>query len=438
MIKFKNILNESLFELATSDTDYSITLAYVKIFKLLFKNMIKGEDVLKATNFIESKIGLSLEESAKIAILYKFNYQPNGDFDGVKDSQWVIPSEESLSIFQRAAGDYFNITPFAFKSFSNNTYQPIVNISMKRSARRRRNSDVDTVKVLLASNVYDIAYNKIRRNLRDEGYDYFESDFLEPFIELNDRVAMYNAEESAKEEWGNYLNKKESLKLATKEYMIEKIHLDEEYEDLKYYVEEYIADIEELKKEKQILSHKVNKLNKEIHFLTMEIEKLTDTVDYGDDEEEYYSMYEEEVSELNDKLNEYESIREELLNEIDDIETKVYEVDDELESYYEDYQWYTDDKKFKELYIEKRTELVFQEMEEYPMGYVLDSEIYLDDALNEGIIYLNEEDETIIHAAIEFYGVDDFIDGTVIINSEDATSDQFGFEDEHFYIFMSY
>lgn len=438
MIKFKNILNESLFELATSDTDYSITLAYVKIFKLLFKNMIKGEDVLKATNFIESKIGLSLEESAKIAILYKFNYQPNGDFDGVKDSQWVIPSEESLSIFQRAAGDYFNITPFAFKSFSNNTYQPIVNISMKRSARRRRNSDVDTVKVLLASNVYDIAYNKIRRNLRDEGYDYFESDFLEPFIELNDRVAMYNAEESAKEEWGNYLNKKESLKLATKEYMIEKIHLDEEYEDLKYYVEEYIADIEELKKEKQILSHKVNKLNKEIHFLTMEIEKLTDTVDYGDDEEEYYSMYEEEVSELNDKLNEYESIREELLNEIDDIETKVYEVDDELESYYEDYQWYTDDKKFKELYIEKRTELVFQEMEEYPMGYVLDSEIYIDDALNEGIIYLNEEDETIIHAAIEFYGVDDFIDGTVIINSEDATSDQFGFEDEHFYIFISY
>ena len=40
----------------------------------------------------------------------------------------------------------------------------------------------------------------------------------------------------------------------------------------------------------------------------MEIEKLTDTVDYGDDEEEYYSMYEEEVSELNFKLNDYESI----------------------------------------------------------------------------------------------------------------------------------
>ena len=342
MIKFKNILSESL-----SGTDYSITNAYVKIFKLLFKNNIKGEDVLKATNFIESKIGLSLEESAKIAILYKFNYQPNGDFDGVKDSQWVIPSEESLSIFQRAAGDYFNITPFAFKSFSEKTYQPIVNIEVSR----RNNSNVDTVKVLLASDVYDVAYNKIRRNLRDEGYEYFESDFLEPFIELNDRVAMYNAEESAKEEWGNYLTKKESLKLATKEAKIEQIHIDEENEDLKYYVEEYIADIEELKKEKQILSHKVNKLNKEIHFLSMEIEKLTDTVDYGDDEEEYYSMYEEEVSELNDRLNEYESIREELLNEIDDIETKVYEVDDELERYYEDYQWYADDKKYKELYI---------------------------------------------------------------------------------------
>lgn len=433
MIKFKTILNED-----SSGTDYSITNAYVKIFKLLFKNNIKGEDVLEASNFIQQKIGLSLEESAKIAILYKFNYKPNGDFDGVKDTQWVIPSEESLSIFQRAAGDYFNITPFVFKSFSNNSnnliYHPLVDLEVSH----RNNRNVDTVKVLLASNVFDIAYNKIKRNLRDVGYDYFESDFLETFIELNDRVAMYNAEESAKEEWYNYLNKKESLKLATKEAMIEQIHLDEEYEDLKYYVEEYIADIEELKKEKQILSHKVNKLNKEIHFITMEIEKLTDTVDYGDDEEEYYSMYEEEVSELNGRLNEYESIREELLNEIDDIETKVYEVDGELESYYEDYQWYTDDKKFKELFIEKRTELVFQEMEEYPMGYVLDSEIYIDDALNEGIIYLNEEVDTIIHAAIEFYGVNDFIDRTEIINSEDVTSDQFGFEDEHFYIFMSY
>ena len=177
MIKFRNILNED-----SSGTDYSITPAYVKIFKVLFKNNIKGLEVLKSSNFIQQKIGLSLEESAKIAILYKFNYKPNGDFGGVKDSQWVIPSEESLSIFHRAAGDYFNITPFVFTSFSNNSnshvYQPVVNITVPR----RRGSNVDTVKLLLASDVYDIAYNDIKRNLRHEGYGYFESDFLESFI----------------------------------------------------------------------------------------------------------------------------------------------------------------------------------------------------------------------------------------------------------------
>ena len=54
----------------------------------------------------------------------------------------------------------------------------------------------------------------------------------------------------AEEEWDIYLNKKESLKLAYKEEMILQIHLDEEYEDLKYYVEESTQDIEELKKEK--------------------------------------------------------------------------------------------------------------------------------------------------------------------------------------------
>jgi len=261
MIKFKNILSESV-----SGTDYSIVSAYVKIFKVLFKNNIKGEQVLKASNFIGYKIGLSLEESAKIAILYKFNYKPDGNFDGVKDSQWVIPSEESLSIYHRAVGDYFNITPFIFKSFSitsnNLFYQPLINITMKRLTRTlgRRNSDVDTVKVLLASDVYDIAFNNIKSILKYEGYEEaFDTDFLEPFIELNVESAMYNAEERAKEEWGNYLTKKESLKLVTKEEMIEQIHLDEEYEGLKYYVEEYIEEIEELKKEKQVLSHKVNK-----------------------------------------------------------------------------------------------------------------------------------------------------------------------------------
>jgi len=47
-------------------------------------------------------------------------------------------------------------------------------------------------------------------------------------------------------------------------------------------------------------------------------------------------------------------------------------------------------------------------------------------------------DETLITEAIEFYGVNSYIDGVELINSEDATSDEFGFEDEHFYIFISY
>ena len=431
MIKFRNILNEG-----SSGTDYAITPAYVKIFKVLFKNNIKGEEVLKASNFIMSKIGLSLEESAKIAILYKFNYQPNGDFDDVKDTQWVIPSEESLSMHHRAVGDYFDITPFAFVPFESttHTYQPMVNIE----SRSYQRGNVEQVRTLLASTVYDMAYDVVEREFDDEGYDYFEDGFLENFVVLNDRVAICLALYIAEEEWNNYLNKKESLKLATREEMILQIHLDEEYEDLKYYVEEYSQDIEELKKEKQVLSHKVNKLSKEIHLLTMEIEKLTDTVDYGDDEEEYYSMYEEEVSELNFKLNEYESIREELLNQIDDIETEVSEIDDELDRHYEDYQWYIDDKKFKELFIEKRSEFIFQDMEEDPLDYIWNSNFSIDDALREDMISIDVSDETLITEAIEYYGVHRFIDGREILNSEDATSDEFVFEDQHFYIFISF
>ena len=149
-------------------------------------------------------------------------------------------------------------------------------------------------------------------------------------------------------------------------------------------------------------------------------------------------MYEEEVSELNFKLNEYESIREELLNHIDDIETEVSEIDDKLDRYYEDYQWYVDDKKFKELFIEKRSELIFQDMEEDPLDYIWSSNFTIEEALHEGIISIDASDETLITEAIEYYGVNRFIDGREILNSEDATSDEFVFEDQHFYIFISF
>jgi hypothetical protein len=64
MIKFKDILNESL-----SGIDYSIIPAYVKIFKILFKNGIKGEEVPKVTTFIQEKIGLSLDESLMVIMI---------------------------------------------------------------------------------------------------------------------------------------------------------------------------------------------------------------------------------------------------------------------------------------------------------------------------------------------------------------------------------
>ena len=425
MIKFKDILNESL-----SGIDYSIIPAYVKIFKILFKNGIKGEEVPKVTTFIQEKIGLSLDESVKIAILYKFNYRPNGDYDNVKDTQWVIPSEESLSLEQRAVGDYYDITPFAFKPSKQimHRYQPLLNIK----AHNNTKNYMGHVLIFEEDVIKDMAYDEIKSSLDEEGYEFFNRSFLEPFVKLNDRVAMYNAEESAKEEWYNYLDKKGSLKLGTKEAMIEDLGLVDEYFDLKEEVEEYTKDIEDLNKEKQLLEHKSNKLYQNIHIISMEIEKLSDTVDYGDDEQEYYSMYDEDISELNEKLNRYESTHEELRNQIDDIQTELYKLESQLEDVYEDYEIYNNDEEFKDLFIERRTEVIFQDMEDDIISYIWDSGYDIHGAIEEDIVYIEDEDK-IIWEAIEYDGPVHFLSF-----SRSSFSDWFDFEGSYFYIIVEY
>ena len=425
MIKFKDILNESL-----SGIDYSIIPAYVKIFKILFKNGIKGEEVPKSTTFIQEKIGLPLDESVKIAILYKFNYRPNGDYDNVKDTQWVIPSEESLSLEQRAVGDYYDITPFAFKPSKQimHRYQPLLNIK----AHNNTKNYIGHVLIFEEDIIKEMAYNEIKSSLDEEGYEFFNQSFLAPFIKLNDRVAMYNAEESAKEEWYNYLDKKGSLKLGTKEAMIEDLGLVDEYFDLKEEVEEYTKDIEDLNKEKQLLEHKSNKLYQNIHIISMEIEKLSDTVDYGDDEQEYYSMYDEDISELNEKLNRYESTHEELRNQIDDIQTELYKLESQLEDVYEDYEIYNNDEEFKDLFIERRTEVIFQDMEDDIISYIWDSGYDIHGAIEEDIVYIEDEDK-IIWEAIEYDGPVHFLSF-----SRSSFSDWFDFEGSYFYIIVEY
>ena len=77
-------------------------------------------------------------------------------------------------------------------------------------------------------------------------------------------------------------------------------------------------------------------------------------------------------------------------------------------------------------------------MEEDPLDYIWNSNFSIDEALHEDIISIAANDETLITEAIEYYGVNRFIDGREILNSGDALSDEFVFEDQHFYIFISY
>ena len=52
MMKFKNILSESY----GLENEYEVKLPYIRVFNILSKNNIKGDDIKGAFNFIKNNI----------------------------------------------------------------------------------------------------------------------------------------------------------------------------------------------------------------------------------------------------------------------------------------------------------------------------------------------------------------------------------------------
>lgn len=425
MIKFKNILTEGY----GLETKYEVKLPYVRVFKILTKNNIKGDDIKGAFNFIKNNIDIPNYENSIIVTLYNKNYRPDGEYDNIKEDQWVIPSDMEKDEWERALGEYFDVSPFMFEMFEFKTkmYKPLIDLYQGNT--KTPTKLINNVQIFLHETIVKEAENEIIERIESEGWEYFSSSFLENYIDVNMDTAEYNAEQIVEEEWNNYLNKKSKLKLSTKESMIEDLGLVDEYFDWKVQIEDYRNDIKELKKEKQSLEYKSDKVYSEMSNISLNIETLSDTVDYGDDEQEYYSMYSGDINDLNNKLNRYESIYEEINNDIDFIDTQINELTASHDDLYLDFEIYDNDNKFKSLYKERRIEQILEDIEDDPLNYIYDSGLTIYESIEENLISLDED--LVIKRAIEADGPQYFL------NLEGEYTDEFSYQDNYYFIIIS-
>lgn len=425
MIKFKNILTEGY----GLETKYEVKLPYVRVFKILTKNNIKGDDIKGAFNFIKNNIGIPNYENSIIVALYNKNYHPYGEYDNIKEDQWVIPSDMEKDEWERALGEYFNVSPFMYEMFEFKTkmYKPLIDLY-------QGNTDTPTklisdVRIFRYEAIVEEARNEIIERIESEGWEYFSSSFLENYIDVNMDTAEYNAEQIVEEEWNSYLNKKSELKLPTKESMIEEIGLIDEYFEWKEEIEEYKKDIKELEKEKQILEYKSDNIYREISTISLTIESLSDTVDYGDDDQEYYSMYNMDIDDLNNKLNKYESIYEEINSSVDYIDTQINELTAHHDDLYLDFDIYHNENKFKSLWKEKRKEQILEDIEDDPLNYIYDSGLSIYESIEENLISIDED--LVIKRAIEADGPQHFL------NLDVEYTDEFSYQYNDYFIIIS-
>jgi hypothetical protein len=401
MIKFKNILTES------DELDFSMKSPYIKVFNLLHKKGFKGEDINNVFEFAKDKLFLSMDDAWVIALLYNKNYRSEGEYENVNPDQWIIPSERNVNVWQKALGDFFNVSPLIFIQVNSNEYNPLIKI-------RHRGSVVYDVNIILYSVAKDIAYRNIKDNVMEEGWGYYNyNDFIYA-IHVDREAGLYNATEAAEEEYNDNVGK-------DKAYLVDIIGLYDEWKEVSEIYEEDIETIKEVESEILRLNHKLSKIEKEIKLIEVEIDRLSDTVDYGDDETEYYSMYTEDIDELTEKLNTLEAKYEYHANEVDDYTKSLNSLEMEMSKYHDTYEKFNNEEIFKKFFLSRRKKDLMETFDDDPIQYVYDDGYDIDSALEEGLITIDEE--WAIELLIERKGLKYFIEGDTGIYYEEYSTD---------------
>ena len=375
-MKLLNIIKESKYREGES---VKVNRFDMKALFYMCQEKVNPMNIDEVYNFLVDNLYLKNEEEiVKIIKLYKHNFS----YEDIQEKGGCEMSEDSIDNLIRedydeekiVLGEWLGVNPYLLVMVS----QPSENYL----AEYREFKDENDYRVGTYRDVVSAAKKSVLDTIETEGYDYFDSDWLSYYIEIDEESAKYDAEERAKEDVVNYDD----------ETLRDMIYVTNEYEglidDRKY--EEY--ELKEKIGEYKIVKFKLEKLNKEKKIIEREIETLGFSLDYDNDDDGGYSeMYNVDISEMTDTLHKLETVIFEHLSYVEQLETEIHEVEETIkESNKLVYQYEGED--LKEMAVEVLSEDYLQKYSDDPITYVEDSGFTIGEAESEGMISINEDE----------------------------------------------
>lgn len=394
-MKIKNILTEWY------DNILSFDRSYIKLFKLLYKKGFKQDDIKNAEKFLRSVLEFEREVSSSISLLYNKNFRENGDFENLNDENWIGLSDKDLSEPHKAIGAFYEVHPLLFKhtdedmgieEFSfDEVFEPLIDIEEFKKP-------VNKVAAAYKSDLREAAINKVNgeiESLWDEGankWDYFPDYFLTRFVEIDQKTLKYNAINMAAEEYEQYLYSYKKNGFGH-DSLLEMIEMYDEFHESDDAYAEVTKDIEMFENENLILTNKYNKFDSERYKIELEIERLSDVIDYEMDDEDNYP---------DDEMDKLESFLNRIENKLSNIDTQINENEKTLSQLYLEQEQLEEvisrlnfGEEFKSLYIQKRSEIIMEEYNDDVYQYAGDLDTTVGEAIDEGILYVVNENKLI-------------------------------------------
>ena len=367
MLKLSQILNEEVESVKLNRFEKR-TLLYMCQEKV---NPINISDVYE---FLEEQLFMKNdEEIVKIIKLYKHNFSyenvESGECEKIEETI-NLPKNEDYDEAKIVLGIYLDINPYLIETLTHHDilgdYANLI--------------DGDEYLVGTYQQSVDAAKERVWDTIDNEGYEYFDEDWLSNYVEIDEVEAIYNAEERAKDDVVNYDD----------EELRGMIYVSDEYDGL---IEDREYEEEELKEkigEYKIVKFKLEKLDKEKKIIEREIETLGFSLDYDDDDEDGYSeMYNVDISEMTDTLHNLETVIFEYLSYNEQTETEIDKLEEDIKKSNEEISKYEGDQ-LSDLAIESLSENYLQDYSDDPMAYIESSDFSISEALREGMISIDE------------------------------------------------
>ncbi len=367
MIKLSQILNEEVESVKLNRFEKR-TLLY------MCQEKINPINILPIYEFLVEKLFMKNEEEiVKIIKLYKNNFS----YENVKIGECEkigetidLPKNEDYDEAKIVLGMFLSVNPYLIDA--NNTNDTYLGTYLNLL-------DDDEYLVGTYQEARNMAKQRIWDIIDQQGYSYFDEDWLSYYVEVDHQSAKYNAEERAKDNALHYDD----------EELRGMVYVSDEYDgligDREYEEEELKEKITEYK----IVNFKLEKLYKEKKIIEREIETLGFSLDY-DDEDGYNEMYNIDISEMTNTLHKLETVIFEYLSYNEQAETEISKLEEDIKKSTKEISKY-EGEELQEMVIEELSEMYLQDYLDSPMEYIESSGLSISEAESEGMISIDED-----------------------------------------------